>query len=87
MTSFALVSVAIMVVSVFTMYRLAVGRTLFDRMLALAATGTNSVALILLVGYIFGRPDVLVDVALAYALLNFIGIVVVGKYLELRREQ
>ena len=32
--------------------------------------------------YLFGRLDMFVDIALAYAMLNFIGAVVVAKYLD-----
>ena len=35
----------------------------------------------------FERPDTFVDLALSYALLNFIGTVAVGKYLETRQHQ
>ncbi|MEK9658976.1 MAG: MrpF/PhaF family protein, partial [Chloroflexota bacterium] len=33
-------------------------------------------------GFLFERPDMFVDLALGYALLNFVGTVAVGKYLE-----
>ena len=68
-------------------YRLLVGRTPFDRLLAAAAIGTNAVILLVLIGFVFERPDMFVDLALSYALLNFIGTVVVGKYLETRQHQ
>ena len=68
-------------------YRLLVGRTAFDRLLAAAAIGTNAVILLVLIGFVFERPDMFVDLALSYALLNFIGTVAVGKYLETRQHQ
>ena len=68
-------------------YRLLVGRTPFDRLLAAAAIGTNAVILLVFIGFVFERPDMFVDLALSYALLNFIGTVVVGKYLETRQHQ
>ena len=58
------------------------GETIFDRLLAASAVGTNAIALLAVTGFIFERPDMFVDLALTYALLNFIGSVVVGKYLE-----
>ena len=68
-------------------YRLLVGRTPFDRLLAAAAIGTNAVILLVLTGFVFERPDMFVDLALSYALLNFISTVAVGKYLETRQHQ
>ena len=83
--------VAVLAVAVATnaalFYRLLVGRTPFDRLLAAAAIGTNAVILLVLIGFVFERPDMFVDLALSYALLNFIGTVVVGKYLETRQHQ
>lgn len=68
-------------------YRLMVGRTPFDRLLAASAIGTNAVILLVLTGFVFERPDMFVDLALSYALLNFIGTVAVSKYLETRQHQ
>ncbi len=68
-------------------YRLLLGRTPFDRLLAASAIGTNAVVLLVLIGFVFERPDSFVDLALSYALLNFIGTVAVGKYLETRQHQ
>ncbi|MCY4581814.1 MAG: monovalent cation/H+ antiporter complex subunit F [Chloroflexi bacterium] len=68
-------------------YRLLLGRTPFDRLLAASAIGTNAVVLLVLIGFVFERPESFVDLALSYALLNFIGTVAVGKYLETRQHQ
>ena len=68
-------------------YRLVFAPTAFDRLLAAGAIGTNAVVLLVLTGFVFDRPDMFVDLALSYALLNFIGTVAVGKYLETRQHQ
>ena len=76
---------AIVVVSVITgaaFYRVAVGRTVYDRLLAAGVAGTNAIVIMALAGFVFERPDMFVDLALSYALLNFIGTVAVGKYIE-----
>lgn len=79
--------VAAVVVNAGLFYRLLVGRTPFDRLLAAGAIGTNAVILLVLIGFVFERPDMFVDLALSYALLNFIGTVAVSKYLETRQHQ
>ena len=86
MSTFTAVAVAIMIISVINLYRLSIGPSVFDRVLALAAIGTNSIALIALIGFIFARPDMFADVAIAYALLNLVVVVAIAKYLELRAE-
>ena len=60
------------------------GPTVFDRLLAAGAIGTNTIAFLAIAGFIFERPDMFVDLALSYALLNFIGTVAAAKYLERR---
>ena len=68
-------------------YRIVAGRTVYDRHLAAGAVGTNAIVLLALTGFIFERPEMFVDLALAYALLNFIGAVAAGKYLERHPEE
>ncbi|MDX1393007.1 MAG: monovalent cation/H+ antiporter complex subunit F [Gemmatimonadota bacterium] len=55
------------------------GPTVFDRILALNMFGTKTVLLISVIGFLTGRPDFL-DLALVYALMNFIGVIAVLKF-------
>lgn len=66
-------------------YRVLRGPTVFDRMLGVSVMGTKTVMLICLAGFMYGRIDMFVDIALAYAMLNFIGAIVVAKYLDRTR--
>ena len=78
-------SVALIVVIAITggaFYRIIVGRSVYDRLLAAGAVGTNTIVVLALSGFVFERPNMFVDLAISYALLNFIGTVAVGKYLE-----
>jgi len=63
-------------------YRMARGPTVFDRMVGVGATGTTTVILVCLLGRIAGRMDMFVDIAIAYAMLNFSSSLVVAKYLN-----
>lgn len=67
-----------------SMYRLIRGPTIFDRMVAVGAMGTKSLLLLAFVGFLYGRTDVFVDLAIVYGLLNFISAIVVAKYFERR---
>lgn len=67
-------------------YRVARGPTVYDRLLAVGVTGTKAVLLLVVVGFLFGRISLFVDLALVYALLNFVGMVAVAKFLEPRPE-
>ncbi len=60
------------------------GPTTFDRILAVNTMGTKAVILLAVISFVDGRADFL-DIALLYALLNFIATVVILKYVEYRR--
>lgn len=64
-------------------YRVVIGPTVFDRMIGVGVIGTKTVILLCLVGLEYARIDMFVDIAIAYAMLNFVGTVVVAKYLDL----
>lgn len=66
------------------LYRVAVGPTLYDRLVATSVIGTKSILLLVLAGSIFERVDFFVDLSIVYALLGFVGVVAAGKYLETR---
>jgi len=87
MTTFAAVAIAIVVISMVNVLRLTIGPTIFDRTLAVAAIGANSIALISVMGFMFARPEMFVDVAIAYSLLAFISVVVLAKYLDRTRKR
>lgn len=58
--------------------RALLGPTLYDRILAINSFGTKTVLFIAIVGFVHGRPDFL-DIAIVYALINFIGTIAVLK--------
>jgi len=66
-------------------YRVLVGPTIFDRLLAVGLVGSNALLLIVLIGFLYERADMFLDLALTYAILNFIGVLALGKFLESRR--
>lgn len=59
------------------------GPTVYDKILAVNAMGTKTVLFIAVLCFAMGRPD-FVDVALVYALINFIGTIAVLKFLHYR---
>ena len=75
---FAVAAVGIGIGMTLAMIRALLGPTLYDRVLAL---GTKTVLLIAVLGFLAGRPEFL-DLALVYALINFIGTIAVLKYFE-----
>ena len=78
---FAAAAVALLIAMALTLARALLGPTLYDRILAVNSFGTKTVLLIAVYGFLSGRPDFL-DIALVYALINFIATVAVLKFFE-----
>ncbi len=78
---YAAASLAILATMVLTLARALLGPTVFDRILAVNMFGTKTVLLIAVFGFLTDRPEFL-DIALVYALINFIGTVAVMKFVR-----
>ncbi len=63
-------------------YRIWVGPTEFDRILGVNVIGTKTAVLLVITGTLFDRVDMFVDFAIAYSLLNFVGAIIVARYLN-----
>lgn len=78
-------AIALTIIIAVPMVRVVKGPTVFDRILAANAIATKTIVLICLTGYIFGRIDMFIDITLAYAILGFLGSLVIAKYLSSHR--
>lgn len=81
---FVYLSVILTIIIFIPLYRVLRGPTLYDRMLGAGAIATKTMVLILVIGFVFGRIDMFIDITLAYAILNFIGVIAIAKYLSTR---
>lgn len=66
------VGVALFLLMMATLYRAIFGPTVLDRIVGVNVIGTKSTVLIIVIGTLNGQVDMFVDIALTYALLNFI---------------
>jgi multicomponent Na+:H+ antiporter subunit F len=73
--------VGVLVTMGMALIRAARGPSVYDRILAVNTFGTATVLFISVLGFLLGRPDFL-DLALLYALLNFIGTIAILKYFK-----
>ncbi|MEC5129132.1 monovalent cation/H+ antiporter complex subunit F [Verrucomicrobiales bacterium BCK34] len=81
-TFFIGVGVALLFLMVPAMWRMSVGPTALDRIVAVNVVGTKTAVLLVVIGQIFGQVGMFVDFALAYALLNFTGSLAAARYLH-----
>jgi multicomponent Na+:H+ antiporter subunit F len=78
---YELTALILLVVMGLALARAFLGPTLYDRILAVNNFGTKTVLLIAILGFLGGRPDFL-DIAIVYALINFISIIAVLRFFE-----
>ncbi|HOW75944.1 MAG TPA: cation:proton antiporter [Candidatus Competibacteraceae bacterium] len=78
---FAAAALGILICMVLAMARALLGPTVYDRIMAVNAFGTKTVLIIAVLGFMSGRPDFM-DIALVYALINFIGTIAVLKFIR-----
>ncbi len=90
--------IAVLVGVLVVLPRVIKGPTLLDRILAVNVVGTKTIVLIALVGFLrveatqavgadpddYSRAGFFLDIALAYALINFIATIAVLRYIENR---
>ncbi|WP_018147677.1 monovalent cation/H+ antiporter complex subunit F [Henriciella marina] len=79
-------AIALAVAIALTLIRALLGPTLYDRVLAVNALGTKVVLFIGFLGFVLGRPDFL-DIAVLYALINFVSTIAILKFFRYRSFQ
>lgn len=77
------VTLATLVTMALALVRALRGPTVYDRVMAVNMFGTKTVLLLSVIAFLFGRPDFL-DLVLAYALINFIGVFAVLEFFRNR---
>ena len=80
---YIIVSIAILVTMLLALVRALMGPSVYDRVLAVNVFGTKTVLLLSVIAFLYGRPDFL-DLALAYALINMVGILAVLEFFQNR---
>ena len=83
---FLVVLVTITVLIVVYLYRVLRGPTVFDRVLGLNGISTKAIIMLVVIGTVYERVDMFVDISTGYALLNLVGALAIAKYLEERGE-
>ena len=80
---FTTAAAAILVTMTLALVRAFLGPTVWDRILAVNMIGTKTVLIVAVLGFLMGRPEFL-DIAILYALINFIATIAVLKFFEYR---
>ena len=81
-TFFLTTSLIVLFAVLLSLYRVIRGPAIIDRIIGVNVIGTKTIAVILLTGYLFERVEFFIDIAVVYALINFIGAIALSKYFE-----
>ncbi len=77
---FLFVSVFIVLLMIMTLVRVIGGPTVLDRIVGVNMIGSKTTVILLLIGLVYENMSMFIDIALAYALLNFIATLGACKY-------
>jgi len=79
---FLAISLILGLLVLLSLYRGIFGPTVFDRIIGVGFVGSKTLAILVLMGFIYKRVDMFVDISLAYSILIFIGTLVFAKYFQ-----
>ncbi len=83
---FIVVGIALLILMFMPLYRVVRGPTVISRILGVNVIGTKTTILIILIGTIYGRVEMFVDIAIAYALLNFIASLAAARFFQRHKQ-
>ncbi len=81
---FLFVLIVLVILILAYLYRVVQGPTVFDQVLGLNGISTKAIILLVVIGTVYGRVDMFVDISTGYALLNLVGALAIAKFLEQR---
>lgn len=82
---FLAIALVLGVLVMLCLYRGIYGPTVLDRIISISVIGTKTTIILALIGFIYKREDMFLDISLAYALLNFVATLAAAK-LFIRRK-
>ncbi|MCI6012330.1 MAG: monovalent cation/H+ antiporter complex subunit F [Firmicutes bacterium] len=80
-TFFLCYLIGILILTMLMLYKLFRGPGIFDRFIGILVMATNVILILILIGFVDGRRDMYVDVAISYGILGFISSVIIAKFI------
>ena len=82
---FTFAAIFLLLLILLTLIRVVGGPTVLDRILGGSVVGSKATVLLLLIGILYDDLGMFVDIALAYAMLNFIATLAAAKFFLRKR--
>ncbi len=82
---FLYAGIFIALIMALSLFRAVVGPTILDRLIGVNAIGSKTTVLLIIIGLLYKKADMFIDIALAYALLNFIAVLASARYFHKKK--
>jgi len=79
---FLINSLILSILVLLCLYRVVYGPGVFNRLIGASVIGTKTLIILVLIGFLYGRVEMFIDISLVYALLNFIVTISAAKYFQ-----
>ena len=83
-TFFLCIMIGIIVLTLLMLVFLFMGNTVYDKLIGILVMSTKVILILILIGFVDGRRDMYVDIAISYGILGFISSVILAKFLGQR---
>lgn len=84
-TLYIIILVGLILIAMALLIFLFCGKLVYDKLNALFVMNTDIVLVILTIGFIDGRFDMYIDIAISYAVLGFVTTAILARYIGGRR--
>ena len=80
-TFFLCIMIGIIALTFLMLVFLFMGNTVYDKLIGILVMSTKVILVLILIGFVDGRRDMYVDIAISYGILGFISSVILAKFL------
>ncbi|MBQ8563141.1 MAG: pH regulation protein F [Firmicutes bacterium] len=83
-TFFLSILIGVIILTLLMLVFLFMGNTVYDKLIGILVMSTKVILILILIGFVDGRRDMYVDIAISYGILGFISSVILAKFLGQR---
>ena len=80
-TFFLCILIGIITLTCLMLIFLFMGTSIYDKLIGILVLSTKVILILILIGFVDGRRDMYVDIAISYGILGFISSVILAKFL------
>ena len=80
-TFFLCILIGVIALTLMMLVFLFKGNSIYDKLIGILVMSTKVILVLILIGFVDGRRDMYVDIAISYGILGFISSVILAKFL------